>query len=462
MFGAIREWLTTRKLNRLIAALEDSFQCEDVAKELGALGDRRAVLPLVQALEHERYGRNYRAIIAALAALQDPRAAEALVAGYNEVDHETKEVIRRVLSRTGEEGYCTLVGALADHEEKVRISAASLLGELGGPIRARAVKALTPLLHDSSKYVRGAALGALQALGWQPATATERAAAAVAAGDFGAAADQGPASLPLLEREFMSHHQSEWPLKLTIAEAVLKVDGNLAAKLVMQLLFRENLKWVDWLALADEAARFRDDRVFAAILAALQDPEMRRKAALMLGKIRDPRAVEPLVAAVLALASYNSDAEVIAEALRELGDRRALNALMAQFRRGGQVERPIVVKVIDMLGWEPEAEEDRTLLTAERLHLQVGAAIALLQIASNDSREREMEELLRTRAGEMTSEDLKALTLLPPMVTRTEIDHDDDHNHSGILRSYELRTDNSHVIALAAAELHRRNRSATG
>lgn len=98
---------------------------------LGKTGDRKAVVPLTNALKDERE-RVRRAVTEALAKLPDKRALESLT------------------------------GALTDTDKDVRLNAVAALGEIGD---SGAVGPLVELLNDEARDIRAAAVRALVKIG---------------------------------------------------------------------------------------------------------------------------------------------------------------------------------------------------------------------------------------------------------------------------------------------------------
>jgi HEAT repeat protein len=199
-----------------------------------------------------------------------------------------------------------------------------------------AVEPLLVALQDRDWQVRKAAAEALKLLHWQPMDAMQRALLAVASCKWKEAASLGSAAVE--------------PLLVALQDDTPPVMQQLTEMLVAAL------QGEDWVM--------------------QESSVVRRAAAEALGKIRDARAVEPLIAA---LKDANEDVQyTAAEALRSMVDARAVHAL------------------ITMACAHPEG--------AHR-------AIALLH------------ELLERAAGGIVAEDLRALTRLNNVVgivTRTE------------------------------------------
>lgn len=180
-----------------------------------------------------------------------------------------------------------------------RVRAIKALGTLED---AQAVEPLVTLLWDADSDVRKAASAALEALGWRPVDAVERARDAVARREWTKAAGLGREAVePLAE----AHRDKRLDIRRRAAE-VLAALGWQPATAVQRL-------W-SCLALgkAKEAAAVGIEAV-EPLLAGFGawDADGRTTAATVLGLIGDPRAVRPSV-------EWARDAEVAESAIRAL------------------------------------------------------------------------------------------------------------------------------------------------
>ena len=168
------------------------------AKALGEIGDRRAVEPLVTALEVPGFPEY--AVIHAAGQLKDPRAVPALIKLFRRrlisqdrlradrrrvvdalvaIGSPARKLLMTAAAGAKDEyiraGACTalgglkqkdavptLIAALRDKADRARWSAAEALGEIGD---RRAVEPLIAALKDRREYVRGRAAEALGKLG---------------------------------------------------------------------------------------------------------------------------------------------------------------------------------------------------------------------------------------------------------------------------------------------------------
>lgn len=98
-----------------------------------------------------------------------------------------------------------------------------------------------------------------------------------------------------------------------------------------------------------------EDAVRALIMAVRNDHEdliTRGRAALMLGKLRDIRAVDPLIRALEAPGFQTP--VYAAEALGKIGDRRAIDPLLAAMNSGNETFRKAAIEALKKLGYMSE------------------------------------------------------------------------------------------------------------
>jgi len=102
-----------------------------------------------------------------------------------------------------------------------------------------------------------------------------------------------------------------------------------------------------------------DEAVRALILTVKNDHEdliARGRAALMLGKLRDHRAVDPLIHALDAPGFQTP--LFAAQALGKIGDRRAIEPLLAMLDSGNGKFRDAAMESLKSLGYMPESESN--------------------------------------------------------------------------------------------------------
>lgn len=102
-----------------------------------------------------------------------------------------------------------------------------------------------------------------------------------------------------------------------------------------------------------------DEAVRALILTVKNNHEdliARGRAALMLGKLRDMRAVEPLIQALDAPGFQTP--LFAAQALGKIGDPRAIEPLLAMLNSGHERFREAALEALKNLGYVPEGESN--------------------------------------------------------------------------------------------------------
>jgi len=285
-----------RAVESLVPALKDSNWDvrRTAAWALGKIGDARAVEPLVAALQDE--DKNVRQSAAeALGKIGDPRAVEPLLSALKESDGGVRQAAAEALGQIGDaRAVEPLIVALKDKDINVCHAAAAALGQIGD---ARAVLPLVKTLRTSARY--RPITGGVSSFCQSTARALEK---------IGS-----PAIEPLI--------------------ALLKDDNWRLREQVCEILGRLN-----WRPKHDEDAAWywvtkgNIDKCVAIgspavppLIATLEhgSDRMRCVAAAALGEIGDPRAVEPLVAAL----GDKYVRENVVEALDKLGWQPGLNEL---------------------------------------------------------------------------------------------------------------------------------------
>ena len=383
---------------------------EWAAEALGALGDPRAIDPLLVLLRDEEWLVRHTAVTAlvalgesgivealialarddqppirvdaahALGGLEDRKAIDPLLALLRDEDWEVRYAAARALGVLGKSGILEALLALSRHDDPaMRREATDALGEFGD---ARAVDPLLVLLRDEDWEVRYAAADALGALGHARAVDPllallrdehwlVRKAAATALGGLGDPTAINPL-LALLRDEDLH-------VRYAAAEALGTLADLTAVDPLLALLGDED--WIVQDAAAEALAALgesgiaemlmalaRDDQPFIRLKAAkalgvlgglgVVDPLMelarddhaliRLRAAEALGRLGDPRAIDPLVA--LARVDDGDVRAKAAKLLGALGDPRAIDPLVGLARVGDPVVRAEAAKLLGALG----------------------------------------------------------------------------------------------------------------
>ena len=268
-----------RRLGLLISALGDRHHNvrEDAAAALGRLKDPRALEPLIAALKDDDSYLVRNAAADALGRTGDPRAVEPLIAALNdERSFVRKEAAWALGNIKDPRALEPLIAALKDDDYEVRRNVVLALAKLKDP---RILEPLIGALKDSSHEVLKVVVYALANL-------------------------EDPRSVGLLIAELRG--SNNWKVRSSAKSALDKIDPN----------------WTN-----TEAAK----QLVLYCIDALETshpPDVRENAARVLGYLKDPRAVEPLIAVMMA----KDTSDVPQEAAYSLGwisDRRAVEALIA-------------------------------------------------------------------------------------------------------------------------------------
>lgn len=101
------------------------------ATALGKIGDRRAVDPLIAALDDQ--GRVKEVVVQALGEIGDPRAADPLITVLDDRDWEVKSTAAKALGKIGEDrAIQPLIMILREQNEIVRWNAVEALETITG------------------------------------------------------------------------------------------------------------------------------------------------------------------------------------------------------------------------------------------------------------------------------------------------------------------------------------------
>ena len=379
----------------LIAALknENKFTRQAAVDLLDRLGDTRAVDPLIIVLKEDSYWVVRREAAIVLGKLGDGRAVEPLFSARDDPDNTTRLAAMTALGLLGKPSLDLLVeavkkdqkywdikpeaikalgmigdpvvvellmDALREPSRSVRVEAATALGRVTGSLqdtalRARVVGSLVAGLRDTEAPVRGESASALGGLGdstaLTPLTITfvydDEWYVSTAAGN--AVSRLGAPDLEILQKALRDERKH---VRLRAAQSLEKQGWQPGNDETGAAYWVEKGKWekcveigtpsVPSLVLAlkhsDRDVRtkaawslgeLKDPRAVEPLIAALNDmdgQDVRTKAAWSLGELKDPRAVEPLIAAL-----NDMDVHVIweaTEALGKIGDSRAVEPLI--------------------------------------------------------------------------------------------------------------------------------------
>lgn len=353
----------------LIAALknENKFTREAAVEILSKLGDTRAVDPLIVVLKEDGYWVVRREAAKVLGKFGDARAVGPLFAAREDPDDTTRLAAMTALGLLGKPALHPLIeavkepqkywdikqeaikalgmigdpvvvelllDALRDHDQTIRAEAALALGRVSGSLqdtglRARLVEALVSGLRDTQAPVRGESAAALGGLG-DPAALTPLTITYVyddvgyVSIDAGNAITKlGVSDLEILQkalRDERKHVRSRAAQSLEKHHRWQPVNNETRAA-----YWVEKREW-------EKCEEIGSPSVPALILA-LKDSDRfaRSMAASILGRLKDPRAVEPLIAE---LEGDLDTGAAVAQALGKIGDARAVEPLIHKLLHG--------------------------------------------------------------------------------------------------------------------------------
>lgn len=316
--GKIRDRRATKPIVRCLSDSDQEIKTAAIWA-LGRLGDRSAIAALRERLLDRHPGIRAKAA-ESLAACRwkpgDPREKGVFAFAkrdWKEVSRYSRQLIDVLIWALDDEYFDVrlhaarhlgearsryavehLQKALDDPVEVVGYEAAAALAEIGD---ARSVRALVHALECNFLGTRKVAAGALERLGWKPRTLYQQALFLSAKDDWVGLVRLHRYGVASLTRELQERQAAE---RDEITRA-LKIIGSLAIEPLIRLLQNP-------------------------------DPDIRWRAASLLGHGRDRRAVEPLIAALKDADERVASAAALA--LGEIGDAAALDALVRAFGVG--------------------------------------------------------------------------------------------------------------------------------
>jgi len=314
--------------------------------------------------------------------LRTPRVRRAAAAALGEM--RCKEAVE------------PLIAALKDDSShilaNVREAAAEALGKIGDK---RAVKPLIEALEDPSASTRAAATKALCKIEWEPTDESDKALYYWATQQWDKLARLGKPALEFLsaklhswkawEQQYVGHATPGKSRPYFAIEALGNLGNSQAVDFLISVLkggYNHILKdtvlvrtwpspepgdydyyrwhYLEVRAKAAEAlGKIGDKRAIEPLIAALRDKDDRvqQAAAEALGKIADERAVEPLIAA---LKGENSRIrKVAAETLGKIGNKWAIRPLVEALKDEKVEVRKSAAKALENIGWQPTNESEK-------------------------------------------------------------------------------------------------------
>lgn len=337
--GAIGD---ARAVEPLIKALEDSegLVRMTTALALGEIKDPRAVEPLLGALK-DKMADVRKEAAKALVQLPDTRAVRPLIAALGDESSDVQKQVIEALVKIGAPAFAPLLAAVQDKRKTARTGAVLALGAFKD---ARAVELLIPVLKDSS--ARYAAVYALKEIG--DPRAVEPLLAALQ--------DSFESRTIVAALVALKDPRTVEPLVVFLEKSFEKNSG--AAREIAQELSKMGETLVEPLMtaivrsksparslMADLLGDLKDPRAVAPLVTLLrvQDPTVQEHVAKALVKIGTP-AVQPLISTITGTTEAPrpfQDSWIINKALWTLGeltDARAVEPLTAWFEKNAPGE----------------------------------------------------------------------------------------------------------------------------
>lgn len=282
MFKGLRIKMLTEQMNN-----SDWKKREEAAKLLGELGDPSAVEPLIKALG-DYMGDVRKAAAEALGRLKDPRAEQPLLRAFGDGREDVRFFAAKALGELkGPRAVELFITILEDGNENARAAAVRALGECKDP---QVIEPLIKTLGDEAAGVRTAAAAALSKLGerqWKEIIKGD-------AEDFSRLRWTGTQDSRVVAPFIKALGNKNVQARSTAAEALGELKNPRAVEPLIKALEDKN-GYVRATA-AKALGEFKDSRAVEPLVKSLKDADgsVRKAAAKALGEINDPRAAKAL------------------------------------------------------------------------------------------------------------------------------------------------------------------------
>ena len=313
---------------------------EQVSIALGKLHIRQTIPSLIAVLENSDW-RIRRAITEALSEFDDSLATEALIKSLLDPNRFVREQAALSLSAFGQKPALEpLINAIIqDKDNLVRTRAIYSLGKLG---YKEALEPLIDILSDNDWNIQQEAIDSLGRLGYEDAVE--------------------PLLKILEEKQKIKQFGNEYKDQITLVEGFLQWNLSLhAASALYQLHHESGLKYLIETLKNDDKNKI----MFAA---------------LALGKLREKKAVEPLLLVIKENENYPEVIYKAIEVLGQLGDSKAVEPLTQILKGKNWHYAPSAADALGNLGDTKAVEELINSLDDKREEKKIAAAIALGKI----------------------------------------------------------------------------------
>lgn len=310
------------------------------------------------------------------------QAVDGLIAAMKLPSTDLRSEIPTVLVKIGAPAFDAVATLLTDSEPRLRARAAWILGKMhdaraiqpllaalkdnNDQVRreivealsvfrsAEALDSLVQCLHDSNFQIRKAAATALKSLGWKPTKDEAGANYWIVFEKYDQCASIGAAAVEALRN---ATHSASSVDRMDIINALAKIKNPGAIMAIIdslapiENLYSPAVEKVHGTAI-QALVQIGSPAVPPLVLALNHDnPQLRANAITALGRMRDPRAIEPLVD--MLMAESPSSVEKLKEALIAFGS-TALEPLVKVFENSSSIDsQRRAVSVFSSLGWQP-------------------------------------------------------------------------------------------------------------
>lgn len=313
----------------------------------------QAVDPLIEAMQSNNSRRASQA--ASLLAKIGAPAFDAMVTLLANPDPQLRARAAWILGKMRDvHAMRPLIDTLQDHEANVREKAIEALAAFDS---VEAVEPIVPCLNDADPTVRKAAATALKSLGWKPTRDEAGAQYWIALRDYAKCASIGVPAVEALVNMVPSTYYSD---RINVIQALAKIEDPRAFQAIIESLapienMSSSVNEEQHKAAIEALVQVGGPAVPLLLLALRQDNStIRRHVITILGRIRDPRAIEPMVD--LLLDESPPSENKLKEALIGFGP-IAVAPLAKAFGSAPSIDsQKRLTSVLSSLNWQPMDE----------------------------------------------------------------------------------------------------------
>lgn len=293
-------------------------------------------------------------IIEVMGEIKSGQTFETLIATLAYPDTDVRNAASEALMRIGIPAMDALSAALSYDDITVRIKIIQILGYIPSP---KTIDVLVKLLKSPEEEVKAATIKSLDKAGWKPDKEETGAIYWINQQRWDKCIEIGLPAIPHLLNT-LSHPSITDMMKEEITYALTRIGAEAVPILIDILNNRGATEQRE--AAARVLGKINDPRAIDPLLAKINDPAwpVRQAVASALGEMGNLRALDKLITA---LADVELDVrKASALAIGKLGDSKGIAPLVQILKTDHGAIQDVVVEALTMLGWQPDFGEAGT------------------------------------------------------------------------------------------------------